>query len=101
MSKGVKEAELEPDFAEVVPIAELAPGTKWFQFADSQLSALGKDYYIKNEKGENSYRVKQTLFSLTLKIQLLDVNTNQELIRMRQKLFAFRPTFVFERNGEC
>jgi len=63
-----------------------------------KLFAIGEDFWIENERGEQVFRVDGKALSIRHKFLLEDRN-NAELLTVESKLLAFQPTMTIERQG--
>ena len=60
--------------------------------------SLGDNFTIKNEYGEDCFRVYGKVFSFGNKLRLTDLQ-GQELYYIEQKLFRFLPEYTIYQNG--
>lgn len=63
-----------------------------------KLFSWGDDFIIKDEKGEEAFFVDGKAFSIGSKLSFQDMQKN-ELAYIRQKLFAWGPTYEITRGG--
>jgi uncharacterized protein YxjI len=64
-----------------------------------KLFAIGEDFWIENERGEQVYKVDGKALSLRNRFILEDA-TGAELLTGESKLIAFQPTMSLERQGQ-
>ena len=64
-----------------------------------KLFAIGEDFWIENERGEQVFRVDGKALSIRHKFLLEDRN-GTELLTVESKLLALQPTMTLERQGQ-
>jgi uncharacterized protein YxjI len=64
-----------------------------------KIFALGEDFWIENERGEQVYKVDGAAFSLRHSFVLQDAAGN-ELLSGESKLLSFQPTVNLEKGGQ-
>ena len=64
-----------------------------------KIFAIGEDFWIENERGEQVYKVDGAAFSLRNRFVLEDA-TGNEILSGESKLLAFQPTINLERGGQ-
>ena len=65
-----------------------------------RIFTLTDNYYVYEESGDIRYEVESALFSLGHQIHVYDARTRQKVGCIRQKPFAFLPTFEIEIQGQ-
>ena len=63
-----------------------------------KIFAIGEDFWIENERGEQVYKVDGKAFSLRNRFELQDAAGN-ELLSGESKLLTFKPTVNLESQG--
>ena len=64
-----------------------------------KLFAIGEDFWIENERGEQVYKVDGKALSIRHKFLLEDQN-GSELFTVESKLLSLQPTMMIERQGQ-
>jgi len=64
-----------------------------------KIFAIGEDFWIENERGEQVYRIDGKAFSLRNRFILEDA-TGNEVLSGESKLLTFQPTINLERGGQ-
>ena len=64
-----------------------------------KIFALGEDFWIQNERGEQVYKVDGAAFSLRNRFVLQDA-AGDDLLEAESKLLSFQPTVNIEKQGQ-
>src|SRR5258706_9087453 len=64
-----------------------------------KLFAIGEDFWIENDKGEQVYKVDGKALSIRKKF-ILEDQAGGELLSVEAKLIALQPTMKIERQGQ-
>jgi uncharacterized protein YxjI len=64
-----------------------------------RIFAIGEDFWVQNERGENVFRVDQQMLRIRETFALHDLNGN-ELATVDRKILALQPTMNIERGGQ-
>src|SRR4051794_24033557 len=64
-----------------------------------KLLALGDDYRVRDENGNDAYIVDGKILSLGANVAILDLE-GRELVRIRQKLLSWGPSYEITREGQ-
>ena len=66
-------------------------------YIKSKLFKIKEDFWVKNNKGEDSYFIDKEFFSFGLQFRVIE--NNNEIYKVREKLLKFMPSYeIYDAN---
>lgn len=67
-------------------------------YIKSKLFKIKEDFWVKNDKGENTYFIDKEFFSFGLHFKVIE--NNNEIYKVREKLLKFMPSYEIYDNND-